>query len=65
MKTQRIKLEILNERLYLLNCNLIRLNFVLNMFLIGQICKEKFHPFDDIMGDVKDDVTRSRDVCHS
>ena len=64
MKTQHIKFEILNGRLCLFDCNLIRLNFVLNMFLICQFCKEKFHSFDDVMDDVKEDVTRSRDVCH-
>ena len=30
------------------------------MLLMGHICKQNFHPFDD----VKDDVTRSLDVCH-
>ena len=55
MKTQHIKFEILNERLSLFFCNIIQLNFVLNMFLIGQVCKETFALF----GGVKDDVTRS------
>ena len=30
------------------------------MFLIGQICKENFHTF----GDVMDDVTKSLDPCY-
>ena len=60
MKTQHIKIEILKERLRLLYCNLIQHNFVLNIFSSGQICKEIFHPF----GDVMDDVTKSLDVCH-
>ena len=60
MKTQHLKFEILKERLSLFYCNHIQLNFVLNMLSIGQICKQIFHPFED----VKDDVTRSLDVCH-
>ena len=60
MKTQHIKFEILNERLTLFKCNLIQLNFILNMLVIGRICNANFHPF----GDVKDDVTRSLDVNH-
>ena len=59
MKTQHIKFEILKERLSLFYCNLIRCIFVLNMFSIGRICKEKFHSF----GDVMDDVTKILDVC--
>ena len=55
MKTQHIKFEILNEGLSLFDCNLIQLNFVIGMLLIGQVCKVTFHP----LGDVKDDVTRS------
>ena len=60
MKTQHIKFEILNERLSVFKCNLIQLNFVLNILLIGRICDANFHPF----GDVRDDVTRSLNVCH-
>ena len=60
MKTQHIKFETLKERLLLFYCNFIQYYFVLNMFSIGQICKEKFHPF----GDVMDDVTKSLDACH-
>ena len=60
MKTQHIKFEILNERLTLFKYNLIQLNFVLNMLVIGRICNANFHTFDD----VKDDVTRTLDVCH-
>ena len=60
MKTQHIKIEILKERLRLFYCNFIQHNFVLNIFSIGQICKEIFYPF----GDVMDDVTKSLDVCH-
>ena len=60
MKTQHIRFEILNERLSLFYCNIIQLNFVLNMFLIGQVCKEIFASF----GGVTDDVTRSLHVCH-
>ena len=54
MKTQHIKFEILNERLTLFKCNLIQINFVLNMLVMGRICNANFHPF----GDVRDDVTR-------
>ena len=60
MKTQRIKFEILKERLSLLYCNLIQHDFVLNMFSIGQICNENLHAF----GNVMDDVTKHLDVCH-
>ena len=60
MKTQHIKFEILKERLRLFYCNFIQHNFVLNMFSIGQICKENFHPFRDVI----DDVTKSLDACH-
>lgn len=45
MKTQHMKFEILKERLSLFYCNLVHLNFVLNMFSPGQIWNEKFHPF--------------------
>ena len=47
MKTQHIPSEILKERLSLVYCNLVQLNVVvaLNMFSIGQICKENVHPF--------------------
>ena len=47
-------------------CNLIQLNFVRNILVIGQICDANFHPFGDVIpfGDVRDDVTRSLDVCH-
>ena len=38
MKTQHIKFEILNERLNLFKNNLIQLNFVLDMLVIGRIC---------------------------
>ena len=60
MKTQHIKFEILNERLPVFKCNLIQLNFVLNMLVAGRICNVNFHPF----GDVRDVVTRSFGVCH-
>ena len=60
MKTQQIKFEILNERLSVFKCNLIQLNFVQKMFVIGRMCNANIHPF----GDVRDDVTRSLDVCH-
>ena len=60
MKTQHKIFEILNERLSVFKCNLIQLNFVLNMLVIGRICNANFHPF----GDVRDDVTKSLDVCH-
>ena len=60
MKTQHIQFEFLNERLSVFKCNLIQLNFVLNMLMIGRICNANFHPF----GDVIPDVTRSLDVCH-
>ena len=52
MKTQHIKFEILKERLSLLYCNLIRRDFVLKMFSIGQICNENLHAFGDFMDDV-------------
>ena len=54
MKVQHIKFEILTERQSLFNCNLIGLQliFVLNMFSIGQIVKENFHPFGDDRVDV-------------
>ena len=61
MKTQHIKFEILKDRLRLFHCNLKQPYFVLNIFSTGYVCKENFHPF----GDVRDDVTRSLDVCHS
>ena len=60
MKTQHIKFEILKERLSLFYCNLIQHNFVLNRFSIGQICKENFNPFGDVMGD----FTKDLDACH-
>ena len=60
MKTQHIKFEILNERLSVFKCNLIQLNFVQNILMIGRICDANFHPF----GDDRDDVTSSLDVCH-
>ena len=60
MKTQHIKFKILKERLSLFYCNLIQQNGVLNMLSTGQLCKEKDHPF----GDVIDDVTKGLDVCH-
>ena len=59
MKTQHIKFEILNERLFVFKCNLKKLNFVQNILVIGRIYYANFHPF----GDVRDDVTRSLDVC--
>ena len=59
MKTQHLKFEILKERQSLFYCNLIQPDFVLNMFSIGQICKENFHPF----GDVMDAVTKIFDIC--
>ena len=52
MKTQHTKFDILKERLSLFYCNLIQHYFELNMFSIGRICKEKFHPFVDVMDDV-------------
>ena len=58
MKMKNIKFKILNEKRNLFNCNLMRLNFVLNTLLIGQMCKETFHLFSD----VSDNVTRSLDV---
>ena len=60
MKTPHINFEILIECLTLFKCNLIQLNFVLNMLVMGRIYNANFHPF----GDVRDDVTRSLDVCH-
>ena len=60
MKTQHIKFEILNERLSVFKCNLIQLNFVQNILVIGPIGDANFHMF----GDVRDDVTRSLNVCH-
>ena len=60
MKTQHMKFEILNEILSVFKFNLIQLNFVQNILVIGRICDTNFHPF----GDVRDDVTRSLDVCH-
>ena len=60
MKMQHIKFEILSERLTLFKCNFIQLNFVLNILVMGRFCNAKFHPF---VG-VRDDVTRSLDVCH-
>ena len=60
MKTQQLKFEILNERLSVFKCNLIQLNFVLIMLVIGRVCNANFHPF----GDVRDDVKKSLDVCH-
>ena len=60
MKTQHIKFEILNERLSVVKCNLKQLNLVQNILVIGRIWDGSFHPF----GDVRDDVTRSLDVCH-
>ena len=59
MNTKHIKFEILIDRLCLFNYNLKQLNVVLNL-IIGQNCKENFHPF----GDVSDDVTRAFDTCH-
>ena len=60
MKTQHIKFEILSERLSVFKCNLIQLNLVQTILVIGQIFYANFHPF----GDVRDDVTKSLDVCH-
>ena len=60
MNTQHIKFEILNEILSVFKCNLVQLNFVLDVLVIGRICNANFHPF----GDIRDDVTRSLDVCH-
>ena len=60
MKRQHIKFEILNKRLFAFKCNLIQLNFVQNILVIGRICDANFHPFSG----VRDDVTRSLDVCH-
>ena len=64
MKTQHIKFEILNERLSVLKCNLIQLNFVQNIPVIGRICDVNFHLFGGVSGGVRDDVTRCLDVCH-
>ena len=52
MKTQHIKFEILKEKQSLFDCNLKQHNFVINMLLIGQNCKEKNHPFGEVMDDV-------------
>ena len=52
MKMQHINFEILKARLSLFYCNHIQLNFVLNMFSTGKICKEIFHPFGVVMNDV-------------
>ena len=52
MKTQHIKFEILKERQSLFDCNLKQHNFVINMLSIGQSCKEKNHPFGEVMDDV-------------
>ena len=41
MKTQHIKFESLDERLTLIKRNLIQLNFVLNMLVIGLISNLK------------------------
>ena len=60
MKTQHKKIEILNERLSVFNSNLIQLNFVQTILVVGRIYDANFHPF----GDVRDDVIRSLDVCH-
>ena len=60
MKTQHIDFVILNERLSVFKCNLIQLNFVQNILVIGLIFDANFLPF----GDVWDDVTKSLDVCH-
>ena len=60
MKMQHIKFEILTKRLSLFFCNHMQLNFVLNMLLIGQICKENFR----LIGNVRDDVTKRLHVCH-
>ena len=60
MKTQHIEFEILNERLSVFKCNLIQLNFVQYILVIGRISDANFRPY----GDVRDDVTRSLDVCH-
>ena len=60
MKTQHMKFEILTERLSVFKCNLIQLNFLQNILVIGLMCDANFHPF----GDVRDDVTRSLDDCH-
>ena len=60
MKTQHINFEILKERLSLFYCNLIQPYFVLNMLSIGQICKDNFHQF----GGVRGDVTRCFDDWH-
>ena len=38
MKTQHIKFEILNESLSVFKCNLLQLNFVQNILVIGRIC---------------------------
>ena len=54
MKTQHINFEILNESL-----NIIATQLCTKMFLNGQVCKENFHPF----AIVRDDATRSLDVC--
>ena len=48
MKTQHIKFEILNERMSVFKCNLIQLNFVQNIPVIGRICDTNFHPFGDV-----------------
>ena len=52
MKTQHIKFEILKERQSLFDCDLKQHNFVRNMISIGQSCKEKNHPFVEVLDDV-------------
>ena len=54
MKTQHIKFEILNERLSVFKCNLIQLNFVQNILVIGRICDANFHLFGDVSDDVEE-----------
>ena len=55
MKTQHIKFEILKKDCVYSIATLYNI-----MFSTGQICKENFHPFSDVM----DDITQSLDACH-
>ena len=53
MKTQHIKFEILNEILSVFKCNLIQLDLVQSILVIGRICDANFHPFGDVGDDVR------------
>ena len=58
MKRQHVKFGILRNRLGLLHCNLIQINFALTICLIGQFFDDNFYPFSG----VSDDVPRSLNV---